>query len=266
MSDRKYYTERKGTDKRLSLQQLKRLFLTFYAELRKEGNYGSYLSNANSQWTPNAETYILTHLRLDNVWPIEKQVDNYDEDVLFTIMEFLYDFVEMPMSFEDWDDERKTKHAKQEARDMSRARINEMLKGYDRGYQLTEGGEIVEIVPEEFSHLVTLIPETDDQENVDERVQYAISRFFTRGSKAEDRKEALRILGDVMEYLKRSGIRLDTKDEKSLFQILNQFAIRHHNKTQLDDYDKDSFYEYRFYVLLASVRFLMKRISDETSQ
>jgi len=42
----------------------------------------------------------------------------------------------------------------------------------------------------------------------------------------------------ILEYLKKDGIQLANKDDSDLFQILNRFSIRHHNRSQQGAYDK----------------------------
>ena len=61
-----------------------------------------------------------------------------------------------------------------------------------------------------------------------------------------------------LEYLQKSGIRLESKDENDLFKILNKFSFRHHRKSQQANYDKTIFYDWTFYVMLSSLYALIK--------
>jgi hypothetical protein len=57
---------------------------------------------------------------------------------------------------------------------------------------------------------------------------------------------------------------MSKKDEGALFQIANQFAIRHHDRTQRADYDDDIWFEWIFYVFLATAK-AMIRIEDRAA-
>lgn len=99
---------------------------------------------------------------------------------------------------------------------------------------------------------------TEDQENIDNKIYRAKLLFVKQNASLDDKMEAIRTLGDVLEYFKKDGIQLANKDDNDLFQILNRFSIRHHNKSQQGDYDKEIFYPWIFYVLLASIYALLE--------
>jgi hypothetical protein len=72
-----------------------------------------------------------------------------------------------------------------------------------------------------------------EPESVEQKVETAIRMFHRFNSTPDDRKEAIRTLADVFEYL-RPKLRevISSKDEADLFNIANNFAIRHHNPQQ----------------------------------
>lgn len=78
----------------------------------------------------------------------------------------------------------------------------------------------------------------------------------------EDRKDSLRELADVLEYL-RPEIKkvLDAKDENDLFNIANNFGIRHHNSQQKVDYDKSIWYSWMFHYYLATIHAALRLIA-----
>ncbi len=109
-----------------------------------------------------------------------------------------------------------------------------------------------------FTPLMNRTIHTDDPENIDLKIERAKALFVKYNATDDDRMEAIRNLGDVLEYLKKDDIRLANKDESELFNILNNFSIRHHNRSQQADYDKSIYYPWMFYVFLASIYALLE--------
>lgn len=265
MGEKEYYHERQGMRKRLNFDHLKKLFLSLLQHKFYNEDRLNYLSYAKLEvWKPTPESYILIHLGLDHVWPIEQRISSYSRvTTIFTIIEFLFDHVVDPNHIrDDWDNVQRIEEARQMAREEYANEVNQILRDYGPGYRLSQSGEIQQLAQEGFDHLIQEIPITSEDENVDGKVHSAIGKFFRYNSSLEEKKEAIRTLADVMEYLRDCGIRLDTKDESDLFHIFNRFGIRHHNKSQKVEYVSDDFYKLTFFVLLANVRFLMIRIVD----
>ena len=60
-----------------------------------------------------------------------------------------------------------------------------------------------------------------------------------------EKKEAIRELADVFERLNNTkGLDrvLDKKDDSAIFDIANNFAVRHYNPQQKTEYDKNIWY------------------------
>lgn len=135
--------------------------------------------------------------------------------------------------------------------------INETFRRFKIGYEIVKG-KINKITQPGFETLVNETITTNDPNNIDLRVQSAISTYFNYDSSIEDKKGAILNLAGVLEYLKDNGIKLPDKDDKDLFHIINNFDIRHHKKVQQRSYDKDIWYDWCFYTFLASINVLMK--------
>ena len=87
----------------------------------------------------------------------------------------------------------------------------------------------------------------------------AIVKFRRHKATLEDRKEAIRELADVLEFL-RPEIKqfIEKKDESDLFNIANNFGIRHHNAEQKINYDKPIWYSWMFYYYLATLHAVLR--------
>jgi hypothetical protein len=123
-----------------------------------------------------------------------------------------------------------------------RDEMNEILKDYKSGYSLSEAGEIQECPPDGLEFVFEEI-KTDDPENIDDRRHLAVSKYRRYSATLDEKKDAVRTLGDILEYLRKEGITLPSKDKSDLFNILNNFDIRHHNREQKKEYDKEIWYD-----------------------
>jgi hypothetical protein len=113
-----------------------------------------------------------------------------------------------------------------------RLKINAVLAHYERRFELSADGEALHSPEAGFEPIFDAdIPSADA--NVLSRVNAATLRYGRHGSTLDDRRQAVRALVDVLEYL-RPKVRslLTSADEKDLFNIANNFGIRHHNDQQ----------------------------------
>ncbi len=272
MSGKKYYAERKGLASNISLdfEKLRQAFFYIYKTL--ESKY--YLQQAigyvcvdaedgyvQGRWGSNPKIFVLMELRNDSLWPISSNIRNYSESDLFTMIEFLHDHVSEPTKgqYHTWNDcgWHYYEFDQEVGQEEFRQQINRFLAVYDKGYNLTQGGEIQIIPPSGMTPLITQPIVTQDPQNIDERVDYAVRTYLHHSSGLQEKKDAVRTLADVLEYLQKSNIRFTKKDEGTLFQIINEFDIRHHRKNQQGVYDKELFYEWMFYTFLASIKLLV---------
>ena len=138
------------------------------------------------------------------------------------------------------------------------SRMREVLRRYCDGFELSETGDVLSLVPEGLESLFDADINHPDKNNVGKRVLAAKLLFRMRDKEAgsfQNRKNAVRELADVLEFLiKKSQEKiLHKEDERDLFEIANRFGIRNHNIDQKTDYDKDVFLSWIFYYYLASI-------------
>ena len=125
-----------------------------------------------------------------------------------------------------------------------------------------------QIVGEEATGLVELtehpLPDASEADDVREKVMDAVSRFQARDASGEDQFAALRQLAGVLERLKADGRLkhgLTGKDESELFNIANNYAIRHDNSRQFLDHGP-AFREWIFHLYLAAIRLAFRTLAE----
>jgi hypothetical protein len=272
---RRYYSVRTG--KRgvvtIELSMLCRLFCTLFQTFEDKGYFqeafGYYCVDAgyvSGTLGRNVEAQVFRKLRKSGLWPIEEKSLGYSEDDLFDVIEFVYDHVSKPVEgyYHDFNDcgwHYRT-FDQQAGREEFRVEINELLRDYGEGYELSSQGEILALAGGGLDYLLEAGLPVYDPENVEVRVNAAILKFRRYRSSMEDRRDAIRDLADVLEFL-RPKLRqvLTRKDESDLFNIANNFGIRHHNEQQKTDYDRAVWYNWMFYYYLATIHAALRLIS-----
>lgn len=189
---------------------------------------------------------------------------------IFDIIEFLYDHVSKPgeligMTYNGYNYSDYDSYVKKTGQEEYRDKVNSILCDYKDGYELSISGMILSIGKDGLSEILHAEIEPYDYHNVDIKVADAIQKWRNRRLLLSERKQAIREMADVFEWLKKTKKLSDVlckKDESALFEIANKFSIRHHGPDQKNDYDKNIWYSWIFHFYLATyhavVRLLKK--------
>lgn len=271
MRPRKYYAERKGfaPSSNINFDMFKRLFLHKYLQLEREFIFreatGYHCVDEGyivGNWGEDIDSFMFLNLRLNNIWPIQEYIDRYDEPTLFSLIELLYEYASEPQSkrYHDYNDcgWHTWNYEKEIGQIIFRKSINDILKDYKEGYMISIEGEILQLPPTGMEALTQQDIQTNDPRNIDERLKHSITKFLRYDSSFNEKKEAIRNLADILEYLKDQGIKMPQKDDSALFQIINNFDLRHHRRDQQGDYDKEIWYDWLFYTFLSTINVLLK--------
>lgn len=203
------------------------------------------------------------------VWPIEEYYDKWDENTCFDIIEYLHELVAKPTSksFHSWNNcgWHVYKADISEGQKEFRKDVNEYLSRYKEGkFELMPNGEIYLRGPEELKKVISSRPQSKDIENIENKVKRAIHKFSHFTTNIDEKMEAIRILADVLEFLKPEiAEHMLRKDGSRLFEIANTFSFRHHNGKQRIDYDKDIWSEWIFYSYLNTINTLNRKIAKD---
>ncbi len=204
-------------------------------------------------------------LGVAGLWPLDPR--DWDEDTFYSLVEVVHDLVARPRD-RWWHDYSRcgwhySAFAVAPGRALYRWRVNRLLARFDVGLELAPDGEdtgrLVRTVPDARAELVdqalAASPEVRDD------VAHAIALWRGRSATAADKRSAVVALARVLEQrravLKRELFR---KDEGVLFDLANNFDLRHRNASQQDDYDP-VFLDWVFWWYLSTVE-LTGRLLD----
>jgi hypothetical protein len=272
MIKRNYYSVRTGKispDQQVNFEVLKKLFSVTYNKLNTDGYFQKYFGiNCEDGYIPGElgeeiEAMIFVNLRKDNLYPIYQNLPNYTEDDFFDIIEFLHDHCSKGLNghYHNWNN---CGYHYEEFNDIEgqkkyRELLNPILREYKDGFEISESGEILILSDNGLSNLFEADIPTNEKENVSNKINAAILKFRRHKSTLDDRREAIRELADVLEFI-RPAIKehLNKKDENDIFNIANNFGIRHHNKDQQTEYDKAIWYSWIFYYYLATLHAVLR--------
>jgi len=204
----------------------------------------------------------------DDLWPFRTNARSWDSDTLFDLIEVFHDLAARPTegryhSFAGcgWDYSRYSSSAGQA---LYRWEVNQLLERGDIGYRLADAGEdagrLVVVTGDAREDLVDkMLTRAGPSQG---RVEHAIALFRSRDATRDDKRSAVRSLADVLEE-RRDLLRAEflKKDEAALFQIANEFDVRHHRADQHSDYD-DAYLDWLFWWYLATVELLDRMLTS----
>lgn len=274
-----FFSQRTGSNPNaagLPLSDIAELFTRIYDKLRGNGYFheafgfscvdAGYIDGK----IEDIDLEILLTIRKRELWPIATHAQGYSEDDLFDLIEFLFQHVSKPIdgTLHSWGGcgmhwETFSQRAGQ---DEYREEMNRMLSHYKRKFELTPTGEVLAQPVEGFEAILKAdVPSTDA--NITRRVNAAVVNFRRHGSSIDDRRQAVRDLVDVLEYLRpKVKTFLTTKDEGDLFNIANNFGIRHLNDKQKTSYDAAIWLSWMFYFYLATIHVVLRKIAHDNSK
>jgi hypothetical protein len=268
-----YYSQRAGLGPHpdgLPLKDVVDFFVRIFDQLCEDGYFHEAFGYqcVDEGFIPGAvrdpSLEILLAVRKRDLWPIQIHSGNYSEDDFFDMIEFLFQHVSKPVSgsYHSWNNcgTHWNVFDQEAGRKEFCEKTNVALEHYEKAFELSPTGEILHKPENGFEPIFAAeLPVSDD--NVVSRVDSSILRFRRHGATIDDRRQAVRDLADVLEYLKpKIQNLLSSKDESDLFNLANNFGIRHHNDRQKTKYDAGLWLNWMFYFYLSTVHVLIRKI------
>lgn len=255
----KYFLERTGWEREeLSLRGLRDVVFSIFTELDRQDYFFDFLGGTNSIGATSPgrighDFKAYTLRKIGKALPHPRDIDGhrkYQEADLFSLIELLYENIVYPEywvsgSAQDWI------WCQEAGQDQFRSEVNQCLRLYAKGWELTDIGYIRELTEDYYVELLDQTALYGDEKNVDSRIRFAKKQFLQYGSGLEEKKNAIREIGDALEYIRKDLKQTLPKEEDDIFNILNRFGIRHHNEKQLSEYDAAIYYPWIFYTFLS---------------
>lgn len=256
------WSERNGGSLSLTRAGFRTLFCQLIEDCTEEGlfheqfNLGDDFLSYRRREADEFFTY-----RLGDPWGAETlespRLAAVDRDNAFDFLELLCrDVVSAPTSPPDG----PVSYDRTKGQERFREKLNPILARLDPPLELDQGGAIVQRIEEPMRHLVAQpLPTNSPKREVADRVKDAVAHYRRRDASAGDRRAAVRELADVLEYLRpQAKTHLLTEDERDLFRLANEFAIRHNKPNTRRNFDEPVWLAWLFYVYLATIRLLLE--------
>jgi len=198
-----------------------------------------------------------------SLWTSE--TSEWDEADLCDFIEVFHDLAARPTSGRfhpfsgcGW---HPTKFSRHSGQALYRWRVNRLLDDSQLELRLAEQGEDVgRMVRSMPGELETLQDEALQLTNDADEIAHAVAQFRHRAASRAEKRSAVVDLAGVLEK-RRPLINSEflSGDENALFQIANNFDLRHRRANQKDDY-ADEYLDWIFYWYLATIQ-LTDRLS-----
>jgi hypothetical protein len=214
---------------------------------------------------------------VDDVQPSSAEWDRLlrgEEDRLFDLIEYFHRHVSQGVSdehgsqyhsyggcgwhFQDFDPAP--------AQALFRQRMNRVLANYRGGFQVSDSGQVEHRAPDGLDQLIgAQLPVLGA--DIAGRVAGAIALYRNRGRTEQDLRLAVRELFDVLEKI-RPAVKAEMLrgDEADLFNIANNFTIRHLNEKQKGNYDSTPWHSWIFYVNLSTIHLITRLMNRNARQ
>ncbi|MGC4773125.1 hypothetical protein ACLQ25_29660 [Micromonospora sp. DT44] len=267
IAPRPYWPERTPTGisasrQPLSREKAKRRFVSLVAELTRNGYlervFPGECVDLPTDVDVDESAKLQEMLGIPDLWPL--QPAQWDDDVFYGVIEVIHDLVARPRErwWHNWNScgWHYSGFAVTPARALYRWRVNKILADAHIALRLAgegeDAGRLVHMVHDDRRVLVEQALRSPDPKAADQ-IKHAIALFRGRTATDQDKRSAIVTLAHVLErrrtLLKAELLR---RDEGALFNIANEFAIRHENEQQKADYDP-VFLDWIFWWYLATV-------------
>lgn len=269
---RPYYSQRLGSGAKIDLTRLQQFLVAVHEHLDAEHywqeSFGYICSDVG--FVPGTlgrdpSNGITLRLRRP-LWPLADGIGLFTEEDTFDLVEFLYDVVSQPTDARyhydcGWHSET---FSSLDGRRRFREEINPFLRDYRQGYELSDEGQILELAPPGLGRLLDQPVPSSSVQDAPNRIERAQTMFRAHGASDSEKRVAVRELFDLLEFIRpQLKDHISSKDEADLFNIANNYSIRHHNSKQKTEYDTGVWLTWKFYTVLNMLHVVLRLIDRQ---
>ena len=192
--------------------------------------------------------------------PTDVEIRDF-ELLIFDLLEFLFDHISEPRDWGEmvtdtgWQYSDYRYYDEKAGKTKFLEMANVFLRDYGVGFELSFDGTILAIGNDGLESILNAEIIEYNETSVDNKVRDAILKWRNRSLSWDLRREAIREMADVFEWLQKNEDLekvIKPKDSSVLFNIANNFAIRHHEPKQQSNYEKEIWYPWMFHFYLAT--------------
>ncbi|MDP7453955.1 MAG: hypothetical protein QF809_00225 [Candidatus Peribacteraceae bacterium] len=194
----------------------------------------------------NLSYYFLHKTRKAELSPLSLETSAQSENDLFDMLKCAYSFLHDNSAGDPYANDPHRKF---------QLIINSFLPDY--GYTMKDG--VIFSTPEKgLENLVDESMPATDIPSLDEKLDHAEKLFFGRNATDEDKRTAIKSIGDLFEHARNDLAKNKqlSGDEEDIFNILNNFGIRHHREGQKEI--SEPYLTWVYYALLNTLKTFLK--------
>lgn len=205
------------------------------------------------------------------LWPLHLRRLAADQDLFFDVVEWLHDQVARPLGEEHWHSWNGCGRHHREfdvasGREIYRWRVNKLFARSVHPLRLAEDGEetgrLVATTDEGRTELIAAVTQRNENGEIGDQVRHAVALFRQRGASRHQKRSAVVALAGVLEERRHTVLKehLSKGDRGALFDLANNFHLRHQDPRQLKEYD-DFFLDWIFWWYLSTIELTDRLIS-----
>ena len=193
----------------LSLDDLKLVFRRLFNDFRGNGYFDEYFGSScvDQGEMPGRITdiklEILLKIRKKDIWPIDEHIEQYSEEDILDMTEFLFMYISEPVDGTLHDYGNCGMHwgtfNKKAGEKHFQSKMNEFLALYQTPFELSNNGQIL-LKPEIGFEKIFEASIPSSNLDIISRINAAVLKYRRRGSTPDDRRQSVRDLADVLEY------------------------------------------------------------------
>ena len=278
-------------------------FSEYFGWTSSSEDYGDYFNPGKLGYNEDSvKTKVFRMTKKENLYPIWGFYQNYTQEDLFDAIEILHEYCTINSEklekinsrryytdyqtselFQEYQEtldivlptyayiptdlEYFSLYLQQTAQKEFRDEINDILVEYVDGFVLNEKGQIESLKLGGLEQIINAkVPKIEGKlgEIANQKIEAAIKIFRRQGKDMPEKQKAITQIADVLEHFKKDyDVKILSKDENDLFQLANQFAIRHFDLKQKENYPQDLYYSWIFQVFLATFHLWARLIEDK---